>query len=137
VFGGDLLVTTTDYAGTGCIERIATATPGTNGCLVEESALGGFASRLAVVPGGVLAAVNTSFSAAALHTVSASGEVSAAMTDGSVKPTDFAVCPTGEVVVADGNAGGLRVFAGSGTELTSAVLDIGLPPVFANGIVCL
>jgi DNA-binding beta-propeller fold protein YncE len=135
--GGDLLVTTTDFAGTGCIERIATEAPGSHGCLIEESALGGYASRLGASSDRVIAAVNTSFTAAALHAVSAAGELSAAMTADTAKPTDVAVCPTGEVVVADGNAGGLRVFDAAGAELSTAALDLGLPPVFANGLVCL
>ena len=46
-------------------------------------------------------------------------------------------CPDGEVVAVDSkmNAEGLRVFA-SGTERTTAALPIGLPPIFAGGIVC-
>src|SRR5206468_3739014 len=43
--GGDLLMATIDFStGAGCVERIVTTgTPASTGCVVDNSALGGFA----------------------------------------------------------------------------------------------
>ena len=50
---------------------------------------------------------------------------------------DLAVCPGGEIVVADKtmDANGLRVYRGT-TEVTTAALPIGKPPLSSRGIVC-
>jgi len=50
---------------------------------------------------------------------------------------DLAACPDGEVVTIDSkmNAEGVRVFK-DGSERTSSVMPIGLPPIFSGGIVC-
>src|SRR5262249_30864206 len=52
--------------------------------------------------------------------------------------TDLAVSPSGHLVYADINGAGLRVYdLAAGHELTTAPLDIGLSPVYANAIACL
>jgi len=139
-YGDELLVTTTeDFAnGPGCLERIKTSgEPASAGCLVENSDLGGYAGVYGADGDRVWLAVSTSFTAAKLVTVAADGTIGEAITPASQKPTDLAVCPDGRVVVADGDGGGLRVYDTDGGEVTTGVLDIGQPPVFANGIVCL
>ena len=50
---------------------------------------------------------------------------------------DVAVCPAGELVVADTamTGAGLRVYQGQ-TELTTAALPVGLRPLSSRGLVC-
>jgi hypothetical protein len=138
--GGDVLVTTTeDYgAGPGCVERITTGpSPGAGGCLVENATLGGFAGVTGWGGERVWLAVSTSATEGKLVSVMPDGTVqNASMTPTTQQPTDFAVCPTGHIVVSDATGGGLRVYDESGAELTSQVLDIGLPPAFADGVIC-
>lgn len=144
--GGDLLMPTVDFnAGltTGCIERIAvTPAPETKGCLIDNSALGGYASGLAYdAESEVLyIAVTTGFDA--LGTVAHVVRYHAA--EGMLEPEpitapdervfDLARCPTGDWVAADAS-GGIRVYGPDDTERTDEVLDIGLPPT-DNGLVC-
>lgn len=139
-FGGDIIVSTTDFSGTGgCVERISTgASPASLGCLAENSALGGFSTTLQVTGDSAWLAVSTSFTTAKLISVSADGTVG----DTSLTPvdqhvTDFVVCPTQHIIANDRTTGTLRVFDLEGTEMNKAPLDIGLPPTYTNGLVCI
>jgi hypothetical protein len=137
-FGDDLITATTDYAGTGCIERITTgATPAAGPCLATEAALGGYVSDLAVAGADVVAAVSTSFTEAKLVVIAPDGSVSPSITPSSQQPTDVAWCPNDRIVIGDAAGGGLRVYDNAGTELTAQPLDIGQPPGFTNATVCL
>ena len=138
--GDELIVATTEDfgAGNGCVERIATgATPASAGCLIENGDLGGYPGAYRSGGASAWVTVNTSFTEAKLVAVDASGAISATATDAGQQPTDMTVCPTGHVVVGDTTGGGLRVYDADGAELTTEVLDIGQPPVFVNGLVCL
>jgi len=138
--GGDLLVATTEDfgAGNGCVERITPGeTPGSAGCLIENAALGGYASVIQSQGDRVWLAVSTSFTTGKLVSVDAGG----VLDDNSVTAadhhvTDFVICPSGHIVTNDRTPGALRVFTGDGAEITTAPLDIGLPPVYTNGLIC-
>jgi len=135
----ELITTTTEDfgAGAGCVERItATGVEGSAGCLVENSALGGYASSYRSDGDLVHLTVSTSFTEAKLVTVFEGTLDGASITASTVQPTDVAVCPSGYVVVGDATGGGLRIYGGDGTELTTEVLDIGQPPAFTNGLFC-
>jgi hypothetical protein len=144
-FAGDLLVSTVPNffqpGQNGCVERVPVlgALPAPSTCLIDNQDLGGFASGLAYHPERIWLAVTTGFDpddfgpigyAAAWDSVD--GAMRAASTSDAVRAMDIAVCPTGEVVVADATRG-MRVY--DGDELTTEPLDVGLPPV-ANGVVC-
>lgn len=134
----ELLITTTvDFATTGCVQRIQTTAPYTADCLVENSLLGGYAGRIGVDDGQVWLAVQTSWTAAHVIDLDSSGlPNSTPLTPSGQQPTDFAICPSGAIVVNDQTSGGLRIYV-DGSETTTSALDIGLPPSFGNGIVCL
>lgn len=145
---GDLLIPTVSFAdGSGCIERISGgATPASHGCLVNNTALGGYASRVSFQVSStgtgafLLAPVP---SADFLHEDLrrydlATGTVAAMPLNPSTEVIgDVEVCPTGQVVVSDTtmNANGLRVYE-AGVEKTTAPLPIGLKPTSARGLVC-
>jgi YVTN family beta-propeller protein len=139
--GGDLLITTTEQFddGPGCVERIRVRDGfASRGCLVENAALGGYATVAGTAGDRVWLPVTTSLTSGALISVTAAGEVDGgSLTTAAQQPTDLAVCPTGHLVVNDAREGGLRVFSPGGTELTAAALNIGSAAVFANGLVCL
>lgn len=146
--GGDILVATIpSWADLtqGCLERISTgATPSSGGCLLDNETLGGYVSGCDYDQGtntlwvvvtesfdevdymahGKLMACDLSVEPPACEQLSETGQ----------RPFDLARCPTGQVVVADAG-GGLRVYDASGTELTTDLLDIGLPPV-DDGVIC-
>ncbi len=144
---GDLLIPTVGVAdGSGCVERITTgATPAPAGCMMTNTDLMGYASRIAFqidVSEGLgitWIATATTPPKAELH---AYDIPSSALWPGPLNATgetisDLAVCPHGEVVIADTttDASGLRVY-NNAAELTKAVLPIGLPPSSPHGIVC-
>lgn len=145
---GDLLVPTSpkfsDPASAGCLERVHVAAdpPAGGGCLVDNTALGGFAAGLAAGSDDRLwIAVTTGFDpddygpvgyAAAWDAASESMEEPA--TGEEVRAMDVAACPGGFLAVSDATLG-VRVYDPSGEELTRAPIDVGLPPV-ANGLVC-
>ncbi len=135
-----LIPTVTDFSNpmTGCIEKItAGPTPKADGCLVDNATLGGFVGGMESI-GERLWLVVTYYGdsgpVGSLHTYDlATGTYSASLSPDSQILQGLARCPTGEVVVAD-TAGGLRVYEDDGTEMTSAPLDLGLPP--AGSMVC-
>ena len=142
---GDLLMPTVVFAdGTGCVERITTgAAPSAPGCLITNTDLGGYASRIAFQidkEGALLwVAAPTTFPKSDLRAYDMSinslwaGPLNAA----NQAIGDLALCPGGELVLADTtmNANGLRVYSGA-AELTKAVQPIGLPPSSSHGLVC-
>lgn len=143
--GDDLLMPTVDFGDLtqGCIERIRTGdTPGSE-CLVQNSALGGYASDLAYAPDDTLyIAVTRGYDGpvpqASLTSYDVAGQT---LRDAAISPAgqrifDVALCPTGELLAADAEDGGIRVYAADGSELTTDALDVGQPPV-PNGTVCL
>jgi len=142
-FGGDLVIGTIDFAdGSGCIQRIAA--DGTASCIVDNATLEGYVNGLAYDPGSgelLIAVTNADFSGARLHAVSADGSVSVAITPAEQFPQDVEVCSTGEIVVVErpfGDAAkGLRIYGPDDVELTTSILDIGLPPAAIGGVVCL
>lgn len=128
----------------GCIERITTgATPAAAGCLINNTDLGGYASRIAFQidkEGALLwVAAPTTYPKSDLRAYDMSinslwaGPLNAA----NQAIGDLALCPGGELVLADTtmNANGLRVYSGA-AELTKAVQPIGLPPSSSHGLVC-
>jgi hypothetical protein len=144
---GDILVPTAprlfDPASAGCLERVHVAgdRPTAAGCLIDNQALGGFASGLAAADDRVWIAVTTGFDpddygalgyAAAWNATA--GAMEAAMTGDEVRAMDIATCPGGALAVSDATFG-VRVYDAAGAEMTDAPLDLGLPPV-SNGLVC-
>jgi hypothetical protein len=134
---------------TGCVERIATgATPAAAGCvpMMNNTDLMGYASRIAFLIDKVDAvaitwiATPTTFPKSDLR---AYDMPTSALWAGPLNPSteaisDLAVCPHGELVVADTtmDANGLRVYNSGAAEVTKAALPIGLPPNSTHGIVC-
>jgi hypothetical protein len=144
-YGGDLLIATVPNYGDlseGCVERISTGeTPAAGGCLVQNSDLGGYAGGIAVQDDDkIWFAVVEGFDSTdfgplgKVLTYASSTLSSASVTPSGQRPFDVALCPTGQVAVSDATAG-VRVYGSDGTELTTAALDIGLPPV-SSGLVC-
>jgi hypothetical protein len=151
VFGGDLLVPAVpdyiDYS-RGCLARVSVgADAAANGCVVTNQALGGYPKRVAVSDDGATLWVNVAgygnpdFSAPFGRIVAvdlATGQLAAPITPATQLIGDLAACPGGWVVAADVTpmASGVRVYQG-GTELTTALLDIGTAPSIAgNNVVC-
>ncbi|HET6611839.1 MAG TPA: hypothetical protein VFG83_07630 [Kofleriaceae bacterium] len=127
----------------GCIESIhAVAVPLYQGCAVDNADLGGYASGLSVTGDGAFyVAVTEGFDpddfGALGSLVKVDGDGDGAVTD--LSPDDqrifnVARCPTGQLAVADA-AGGVRIYGADGTEITTELLDIGLPPV-PDGLTC-
>lgn len=143
--GGDLLIGTVDFnvnITTGCVERISvTPTAQSLGCMIDNGLLGGYATGIAHGPGDTLyLAVTTGFdkNGSIAHATSydvQSGMLAAEPISGDGERIfNLARCPTGEWVFADG-AGGMRVYDANGQQMTTGLLDIGLPPTGA-GVVC-
>jgi DNA-binding beta-propeller fold protein YncE len=139
-FAGDLITATNDYnSGEGCVERI---TPGDRpqhrGCLIDNRDLGGTVSSIAFAHDMLWLAVGIDFEHATIVAVNEGGEIVLTVPNPQGQnPTDLTACPTGHLVSNDRAAGGLRVFHSDGTELSTRVIDIGLPPAFTGGLVCL
>jgi hypothetical protein len=156
VLGGDLVIPTvpsfSDFS-TGCVERVQTgATPRANGCVVENQALGGYASRVDVqlpgeLPGELLGGpllwlVVSKYDTEPHGNLQGFDLMTSKLWPAPASPptqllVDLAVCPSGLVVVADQTtaANGLRVYAGP-TEQTSAAMPIGLRPGSSHGLAC-
>ena len=144
--GGDLLLPTIDFStGQGCIERIVTSGAiGSIGCIVDNSALGGFAFASRIVFEGSKARISVSdYPKGNVRELDlATGMLgTAAMTSMTQVVSDVAECPGGEMVVADNPpppstaANGLRLYMGT-VEKTTAALPIGLKPSSSHGIAC-
>lgn len=147
---GDLVVGTVVFTDeSGCVERIAPGgAPSAAGCLVDNTDLGGYASRIdfqidgasavtfLAVPGPFVPDMAPTSALRALDMPTSllwSGPLNA----GTEVIGDLVVCPEGEIVVADTTAGasGLRIYDGA-VERTAAALPIGLPPTSTHGLVC-
>ncbi len=138
-FGGDLLVGTTDFGPNGCIERITPgAAPTSAGCLITNAELGGYVSKLQIQGDSAVAAVSTSFTESKLVRIAEDGTLTeASITPATQHVTDIAVCPSGDILTNDLNTGTIRVYDESDEQRGDAGgIDLGLPPVFTNGIVC-
>jgi hypothetical protein len=151
VLGGDLVIPTAPKlamgdATAGCVERIQTgAAPRSNGCIVSNQELGGFAARLDVqLRSGtpILWLVASHYDTAPHGELRGYDLETSQLWQASISPAtqvlvDLAVCPNGLIVVADQTiaANGLRVYDGI-TEQTSAPLPIGLRPGSAHGLAC-
>lgn len=127
-------------AADGCIERVDLGpTPTVLTCLVENSALGGFATGVAPTgDGGAYVAVSDAEYAGSIHRVDASGVVSASLVPATLSPTDLAFCEaTGQLVFNDSITGGLFVLdVATGTLASPDPLDVGLPSAYGNGLAC-
>jgi hypothetical protein len=144
--GGELLMPTVLFSdpNTGCVERITTGpTPAAAGCFVDNTVLGGYASRIAfqIDGGGAFAwiAVPTTFTTADLIIFDMVIDTPwpGAFNAPGQAIGDVVACPSGELVVTDTtmNANGLRVYSGA-AEVTTAPLPIGLPPSSTHGLAC-
>ncbi|HTE52857.1 MAG TPA: hypothetical protein VK698_18515 [Kofleriaceae bacterium] len=143
-----LVATVADFSdldGDGCVERITVGEGGgASACLVDNADLGGFVSALAWDEAGdrLWMTVTTSFDendfgphGDLVSTSGEGGDLQRAALAEEVRPMDLALCPSGHLIVSDATRG-VRVLApGAAEELTSAALDIGLPPV-SNGLAC-
>lgn len=145
MLGGDLLVATVDFSAgltTGCLERIGVGSaPASKGCLVTNERLGGFASGFAYGPDDALyVAVTAGFDAMGTAARAIRYQVADDMLDETAvsgagqRIFELAACPSGEWVFADAT-GGIRIYDAEFAELTTKLLDVGLPPV-DDGIVC-
>jgi hypothetical protein len=141
---GDLLVATVEFGQltTGCIEHVRTGATPSASCLVDNQALGGYASDIAAgaddtlyialirgydgsLPDGVMTSYDLGSDGLRPSPISLAGQ----------RIFDLAWCPGDLLLGADAQSGGLRVYAAGGGELTASALDVGLPPV-SNGMVC-
>jgi hypothetical protein len=144
--GGELLMPTVLFSdpNTGCVERITTGpTPAAAGCFVDNTVLGGYASRIAFqIDGGAAfawIAVPTTFPNADLRVFDMAIDLPwpGAFNAAGQAIGDVVACPSGELVVTDTtmDANGLRVYSGA-AEVTTAPLPIGLPPSSTHGLAC-
>jgi len=143
---GELLVATvpsfTNFS-TGCLARIGLgATPASNGCLVTNQALGGWANQVEADPTGALLWI-----ASTIYDVNfnpygrlvaydlVAGTLGTPISEPGEEIADVAACPGGYVVAADRNAtgGGIRIYH-DGT--VSPVLDLGVRPAPGAGLGC-
>jgi len=144
--GGDLLIDTVSYADltAQCLERVTPgAQPTAGGCLVQHADLGGFVSGASWVPSydALVMAVTQGWDAEDYQPLGQARSYFPAEESLGISPTpssqrifDLAICPTDHIVLADA-AGGLRVYDFAWSELTTTLLDIGLPPV-SGGLTC-
>ncbi len=138
--GDELLMPTIEFStGLGCVERIvASGIPSSAGCLIQNSALGAgtYAGRIAFAGTSALMTMQKFPVGAVAPLDLAAGTRGASLTPAAQYVTDVAVCPTGELVVADSSTtGGLRVYK-NGVEVTTTPYDAGKPPKSSHGIVC-
>jgi hypothetical protein len=142
--GGDLLIGAVTFPDlmVGCLERISTGpAPASNGCVVDNAELGGYASSYAHGSDDTLyIAVTEGFDPGPISTVRRYDAATATLLPEPMTPPeqsifDLARCPTGELIMADAAAGGVRVYTEAGDELTGPVLNIGALPV-SKGLSC-
>jgi DNA-binding beta-propeller fold protein YncE len=139
-----VVATVADYSGQlGCVHALSMDSL-TQRCLAQNTALGGTVSAIAVADDGQAYIAVSAFDAefnqtAQLRRLDADGNLQeGSLTPEGQLPTDVAWSPTGHLVYADSKVGGLRVYdIAAGREITPAPINIGLSPVFANGIVCM
>jgi len=141
---GALVVPTIDFAtGNGCVEAIPTDGSTTTTCIVQNTALGGFANRVDFRGTGAAMTMWMSVSATYPdanvqgYDFSTHALFPAIVTPVAEHITDIAACPHDRYVMADQtmNASGIRIRDAS-TEVTAAPLDVGLAPKSSHGIVC-
>ncbi len=126
--------------GTGCVEQVTPGTTPTSACIVTNTVLGGYASRMQF-------STHTLYMAVSATTFPTPPQTLVAYDLGTNTPTslsppaehvnDVGLCPDGTLVVGDNtkNAAGVRAYSAT-KELTTAPLPIGLPPVAQHGIEC-
>ena len=139
----------------GCIERVATgATPAAGGCVLQNTTVKGFSTRIAFAIESGLAMMWATVQVPRDppspgdppppplgdlrgFDLGASSLWEPAINPGSQIVADVAYCPSGHTVVVDSttNANGLRVYQ-STAELTTAALPIGLGFFSSHGLVC-
>ncbi len=148
--GDDLVLTlqpSFNATDAGCLATITPGTTPTATCAVSSADLGGYVTRAVTVGDQLLAAVmsySVDFATSTGDVVwidVAAGTVSDSLDGDGVLAQDLAVCGD-HVFVADKAAGaeGIRVFSLAGAELSemsSAALEIGLPPASGNAIACM
>jgi hypothetical protein len=145
---GDLVIPADPFSGTGCVERISTgATPASGGCVVSNTDLGGYPSRIAFEGTGthttMWMAVSETFPNSALRSYDVgTGTLGAVLSPAAELPVDVVPCPDGNIVVAGqantgvaGSVAGVRIYK-DGVERTTAPLAIGLAPASAHGLAC-
>jgi hypothetical protein len=148
--GGHLVIPTVPSFGdfsTGCVEKITPGiTPVAAGCVVTNQAVDGFAASIRFQRLGALDIqwmVVSKFDTEARGALKGFDLTNGTLWEDSISPptqliVDVAVCPDGSVIVADQTmaANGLRVYADTLLERTTAPLAIGLKPTANHGLVC-
>jgi hypothetical protein len=151
---GDLVVPTVGdlvnfMPANGCLERISVGTTpaAAAGCLLDNTAVGGYPSRVEFEVGGGVEMMWTAVSVPEPYPTPPLGQLRVYdLGISSLWPTvsgdtelvaDVAHCPSGEVVVIDAttNTNGLRVYLNA-VEVTTAPLPIGLGSFSSHGLVC-
>ncbi|HEU0032701.1 MAG TPA: hypothetical protein VFQ53_18850 [Kofleriaceae bacterium] len=143
---GDLVIPTVPSFGSftaGCVERIIPgATPAVGSCVVNNSALAGYVSRIALDPAGAtMLMIVSKFDTAPHGRLRAFDLATSTLADPATPDAqvlvDAVVCPNGKLVVSDQASGapGLRVYEGA-TEVTTEPLAIGLAPSSNHGLAC-
>ena len=156
---GDLAIPSVNFAtGAGCVERVTVGgSAASAGCMVTNAQLGNFASRVEFfapeftgpVTGTAIVVPQVMYAVVPKPTFDGSDLRRWSFSDATLEPTavngttqsivDVAVCPTGEIVMAEApssptaGAGGLRVYAPNDT---SAPMPVGLKPASSHGLVC-
>jgi hypothetical protein len=126
----------------GCLERVSLEGTPAATCAATSAELGGFITGMAPLPGGDVALTTAqSFTAGELVVADLGGAqvTTTKVSSMGQQPSDVASCAFDYLVAADATTMGIRVYrlGDSGpTELTTSALDVGLPPAFAGGIVC-
>jgi len=146
--GGDLVIPTVPSffdVSTGCVEAITPgATPEAKGCLVPNTDIGGFVSRIMYQNIGtdMMWMVVSSFDTEPHGNLQGYDLQTQCLWSAPITPdtqvlVDAVVCPDQQLVIADQTmaANGLRVYSGF-AEITTAPLAIGLKPASAHGLAC-
>src|SRR5690606_20382141 len=106
------------------------------GCLLDLEELGGIPWSHVVSGNSLYIAVVSGFAeGSAVGALREYDLTSNTLLPDSITPVDqspfeLALCPTGELVLGDAK-GGFRVYGADGEELTTGLLDLGLPPTAA------
>jgi hypothetical protein len=133
---GNLVVGTTVGfgSGSGCVEKITTGAAPTSACIVQNSTLGGYASRVQFLGTANMFIAVENFPTGTLDFFD--GTTVTPATGTSEVIGDVAICPSGNVVASDtATPAGIRVFSESG-ELTTSAQAVGIPPTSGHGLVC-